>query len=86
MWPEAKHLWSEETVRAVYDRCEGKSVMSGTSDIQQLCVYSNKRDREGSPPTQDDLVLLTSHEARSSALSKNTNKKRAKAVEAPPDN
>lgn len=67
MWPEATHLWSTETVRAVFTRCEGKSVESGNDNVEILCIYSKKRSRE-SEPTVDDLVLLTSKEARTRAV------------------
>lgn len=62
-WPDAQpSLWAKETVKEVYERCGGKSVLSGEEDVKMLCVsWKRKRYDVG------ELVLLTTKEAKSMA-------------------
>lgn len=62
-WPDADPaLWSTQTIRQVYERCGGKSVLSQESDANLLCVsWVRKR------PATEELVLLTTKEAQSLA-------------------
>jgi hypothetical protein len=65
---QERELWSRETVTWVWDRCEGKSVLSGEQDYHLLCIVSMC-----SPPgSKEDLVLVTSTEARQLARMSNT--------------
>lgn len=68
-----------DTVRIVYERCNGKSVLSNESDAEHLCISFRHKDPKEPPPTSDDLVLLTTKEAQS--LAHATPEKRAKVFE-----
>lgn len=66
MWPNASsELWSMNTVRMVWERCEKKSVISGETNPQHLCIsYKHKPSEKDEPPTIDDLVVMTTKEAQ----------------------
>lgn len=59
---------NKATVKAVYERCEGKCAVTGEDDYTLLCVNSLKEK----PDSVDDLVLMKSTEAI------NLSRKRAK--------
>lgn len=79
MWPHADpSLWCIETVRTVYDRCQGKSVLSGESNAAHLCISFKHKDLQ-TPPPLEDLVVITTKEAQS--LAHMSPEKRAKHFE-----
>lgn len=57
-------LYSKDCAQTIYELYQGKSYLSGVSDLKDLCITSKVKH----PRTQDDLVLLTTKEA--SALGK----------------
>lgn len=69
MWPKAdKNLWSMKTVKEVWERCEQKSVISGETNPELLCIsYKHKPAEKDDPPLLEDLVVITSKEAQSFA-------------------
>lgn len=70
LWPAADpSLWSMETVRGVYNRWGGCSVISEEADVDKLCV-SYFHHKTATPPALDELVLLTTKEAQSVARMK----------------
>lgn len=52
-------LYTLQTVRNVYERCQHKSVLSNEDDYKVLCVAGKVKQ----PKTEADLVLLTTKEA-----------------------
>ena len=61
-WPDIDaNMYSAETVKYVMQRWGGKSVLSGESSAQLLCITAFRRDRV---PRLQDLVLVTSREAQ----------------------
>lgn len=66
-WPTASpSMWCRATVQYVWDKCNGKSVLSDTSDPLFLCIASKVKIKDV-PPTIDDLIIITSQEALSLA-------------------
>ena len=64
-WPQANtSLWSTATVRRVWKRWQGKSVMSDESDYRLLCLAPYDRHDPEHPPSPDRLVLMTTREAQ----------------------
>ena len=64
-WPQADvSLWSTATVRRVWKRWQGKSVLSDESDYRLLCIAPYDRHDPDQPPTPDRLVLVTTREAQ----------------------
>jgi hypothetical protein len=76
LYPDCdKEMWSDKTVEHVFERFEGKSVISGEDNPELLCVFAFFKSTN-EPPTRDQLVLVTSREAQSIAREK-TQEKRA---------
>ena len=72
-WPNASaQVLSREAVQHVWERWDKQCVVTGTTDPLFLCVSPMVRGEE--PPTVDQLVILTSHQAQS--LSRASNEKR----------
>ena len=66
-WPEADPtIWCRATVQHVWEKCHGKSVLSGMSDPLFLCIAPMVKNKDV-PPSIEDLIVLTSHEAQSLA-------------------
>ncbi len=70
-------LWSPATVKAVLERCEYKSVISGTTDHELLCIFPFFMDRTKLPRV-DQLVILTSREAQSVSKAKTQEERAAR--------
>lgn len=65
LWPEATELWTIETIRMVWERCDKKSLISGETNPDLLCIsYQHKPRDKKDPPTIDDLVVITTKEAQ----------------------
>ncbi len=63
-WPGAKSsTWSKDVVRAVMQRCEGRSVISRESNPDLLVVVT-KLALTAVPPPSEQLVLVTKRESR----------------------
>ena len=61
-WPEIdSSMYSAETVQHVLQRWSAKSVLSGETTVQLLCITPYRRD---CVPRLQDLVLVTSREAQ----------------------
>jgi len=74
-WPDADpKIRSVETVRHVWDLCEHKCVVTGTDNVKLLCIAPVESHTHKGPPTIEQLVILTTHEAQS--LSRASNEKR----------
>lgn len=57
-------MWATATVKAVLERCEYKSVISGETNTELLCVFTFFMARDFLP-TIEQLVIVTSREAQS---------------------
>ncbi len=72
-WPTAQaNLWSRETIEYVLEKWDKKCAITGETNFINLCIVPAVKHTL--PPTRDQLVLLTIHEAMS--LSRNDNVKR----------
>ncbi len=59
------------------ERCEHKSVMSGESNAELLCVFPFYKDTSV-PPQPEHLVIVTSREAQSVAKCKTQDERSAR--------
>jgi len=80
-WPNADpSLWSIETVKEVWERCEQKSVISGETNHKNLCIsYKRRPANKEEAPLLEDLVVITTKEAQ--ALAHYSHEKRLEKFE-----
>jgi len=59
----ARALYSREVVARVLARWNSRSVIGGSTDINQLCIISYRKMENGAIPEENDLVVVTSDES-----------------------
>jgi len=74
---DEKDLYTKEVAQSIYELFEGKSYLSGKSELDELCIATKVKK----PRTRDDLVLLTTKEATTLARKK-TDEERLAFLEA----
>lgn len=75
-WPKSpKELRSVETIRYVYERWKGKSVLSENSTVQDLCI--TPFDGLAQEPNSQRLVIVTTKEAQTLGRMKATERVKA---------
>ncbi len=70
-------LWSPATVEGIMERCEHKSVVSGETNTDLLCIFPFFKDTSA-PPQPQHLLLCTSREAQSIAKCKTQEERSAR--------
>lgn len=64
-WPGiGKYLYKKPAVRRVWERWERKSVISGETDWNLLCIVPYAKHDKEDPPDINDLVVVTTKEAQ----------------------
>jgi hypothetical protein len=72
-----KELWSRETISALYEKYDGKCVLTGATDVSQLSFVSLRPVPDGENPSIDNLVLVCNTKAAEIEKTLDTHLRRA---------